>query len=229
MNLAIVQALALGASVNLIEEQRVIQLGDVQHPFFCGIMENPRAEVDTQEVVRKTSRFLNRNFIWICDSELEGAKRVFPFPEMKMDLCKLVEPKQVEAEIVQIPSDDLDEWKSVVGPTFDFEGKDVDSFAKLYKGNKNFYHMVARVNDVVVGAGTVQILKNIAVLHNITTTDKARGKGIGSRITFELLSLAKSKGCNKSMIHGSKKAEKMYARLGYETTKTVYANLFLVE
>ena len=185
MNLAIVQALALGASVNVIEGQRVIQMGDVQHPFFCGIMENPRAGVDTQEIVDKAFRLLDRNFIWICDRKLEGAKRVFPFPEMEMDLSMLVEPRQVEAEIVQVSTSDMEEWKKVVGPTFDFEGKDIESFAKLYRGNKNFYHMVARVNDMVVGAGTVQIVKNIAVLHNITTTGKSRGKGIGSRITFE--------------------------------------------
>ncbi len=225
MNLAILQALALHASIFNIKEHQVVDLG-IQHPFFSGVMVNPIEGVDINEVVSETFEVLGRSFMWICDQELEGAARVFPFYEMELKLDELKEPKEAVGEYLMVSSEDLIDWKKVVGPTYEFDKEDIDAFANLYKGNNNFFHMVVKVNDVVVGAGTLQIYQDVAILHNITTLREARGKGIGSRISFELLSLAKTKNCTRSLIHGSSGAEKMYQRLGYKTQKIVFANFF---
>lgn len=176
--------------------------------------------------MRATHEALGRSFIWTCDRPFEGADFSYEFTGMELELKSLIEPSKPEAIFEFISSKDLSLWKKVVGPTFDFEEGDIDSFVKLYEGKEKFFHVIAKIHDTVVGAGTLQIHEGVAILHNITTFPEARGKGIGSRIDFELLTFAKEQGCSRSLIQGASKAESLYQRLGYKTQKVFYANFF---
>ncbi|MEO6511504.1 MAG: GNAT family N-acetyltransferase [Nocardioides sp.] len=52
-------------------------------------------------------------------------------------------------------------------------------------------------------------------IYNVTTLDHARGRGIGTALTAQLLHEARDRGCTTSTLQSTPMAERVYARLGF--------------
>ncbi len=52
-------------------------------------------------------------------------------------------------------------------------------------------------------------------IYNVTTLDHARGRGIGTALTAQLLHEARDRGCTTSTLQSTPMAERIYARLGF--------------
>lgn len=100
---------------------------------------------------------------------------------------------------------------------------DVDSaleIANSFIKNKETYSVVATLDRMVVGFGSIFILKRIrggksAIIEDMVVSANYRGLGIGKTILEELLSFARMMGCFKISLESSKEAEKFYKASGF--------------
>ena len=77
-------------------------------------------------------------------------------------------------------------------------------------------HLIVRIDEEPVGAGTGFLDGTTLGIYNIATVEKARGQGIGTAITAALMDIGASRGCERAILHSSELGLPVYRKLGFE-------------
>lgn len=68
-----------------------------------------------------------------------------------------------------------------------------------------------------VASGSAWITGETVGLYNITSVERARGRGIGYAVTAALMNAGRELGCTHAVLHASDMGYPVYTRLGFET------------
>jgi ribosomal protein S18 acetylase RimI-like enzyme len=77
-------------------------------------------------------------------------------------------------------------------------------------------HLIARIDEEPVGAGTGFLDGTTLGIYNIATLEQARGRGVGTAITTALMDIGASRGCERAILHSSELGLPVYRKLGFE-------------
>ncbi len=80
---------------------------------------------------------------------------------------------------------------------------------------------LAYYNGNPVASSLVLYKAGVAGIHMVTTLEEARGKGIGTTITFASLKEAKKLGYETAVLHSTEMALNMYKRMGFKEYYTI--------
>jgi GNAT superfamily N-acetyltransferase len=100
-----------------------------------------------------------------------------------------------------------DEWHFAFGP-----------FLELHLGWPYFHPIVATANDHIVGVGNAIVNGDTAWLGNIVVPPPERGRGIGARLTTQLIEDCRERGAGTLVLIATEMGERVYRKLGFETT-----------
>lgn len=83
-------------------------------------------------------------------------------------------------------------------------------------------HLLGVDDGIAVATASVFFSNNVVGLYNVAVTRQARGRGYGSRISFEALSVAFGMGASECFLQTEPRSvvERLYSRLGFHTRFT---------
>jgi len=99
------------------------------------------------------------------------------------------------------------EWNTNLSITFSF-----------HLGQPYFYPIAAELDEKFIGCANGLWNKNAGWLGNIVVAAEARGQGIGSALTRNLIAFFQSKEVTHQILIATKMGEPVYRKLGFETT-----------
>lgn len=88
-------------------------------------------------------------------------------------------------------------------------------FLELVSLSNQFRWMVAFLDGRAVGTGLSYSENGVCGLYMIATVASSRGRGVGTRLTAELVSRAMAAGDNHFVLHATKLGSRIYGKLGF--------------
>jgi GNAT superfamily N-acetyltransferase len=149
-----------------------------------------------------------------------------PGMAVELDFLKKVRtPKELRIERVR-DKKALAEWTRILISTFEipFEssGLLLDLFDRVgYAPDSNLINYIGILGDETISTSTVFLEGDVAGVCNVATLPDARGKGIGTTMTFAPLQEAHKRGCRIGILHSSQMGYMVYKHLGFEQYCTI--------
>lgn len=142
--------------------------------------------------------------------------QMFCDPLMFCDGPLLLPPPNdaITVEAVQTTSDQNLYCKLVIDG-FDLLPTSATEFLDVLLQMREAYHVIARLNNEPVGAGTVILTGGGAGVYNVTTVASARRRGVGTAVMHALHTFALESGCTGTALASSAMGLPLYQRLGY--------------
>lgn len=103
---------------------------------------------------------------------------------------------------------------------------DIKYYFKFYYDSPFCFPIVALESDRIIGLANGLKNKTTGWLSHIIVANKYRGKGIGYRLTKEVMRNLTSLGCESQLLIATELGEKVYTKLGFKTT-SIY-NFYIV-
>lgn len=163
--------------------------------------------------------------------EKKGLGLLGTYPGMIVNMVDMRIPKtpnNLEIEKV-IDQEKFHLWSNVISEAFEFSEEVSKSYVSLYEktisSNGPFHHLIGKKKGKVVCTGSVLCTDSGAYLYNIVTSEKERGKGFGSYISYALIQLAYSQNIFQIGLVSSPQAASTYLKLGFKevTRYHIYA------
>jgi hypothetical protein len=155
--------------------------------------------------------------------ETKGFRKIDQWPIMSFSEFEKIEEKPIEGfEIHFIKSiDELKIWFDIVKKVL-FPKKNI-CFGTFEQKLSclNYSFVLGYYNNEPVSTGLLFTKDNISGIYMIATTVNARKKGIGTKITNELLKKSKSIGSVKVTLQSSRMAHNGYLKIGFKVIETL--------
>lgn len=143
-------------------------------------------------------------------------------PAMYCDLLEMKEQTQPHSELVVkelLSSDNLLDWIKPIAEGFG-SNDEGEAFRRLNikvsEQDGVFKHFIAFFENEVVTSGTLFMVDDVAMIHNIATKTTALKKGYGTAITSHLMSIAKELGFKHCFLESSEDGYNIYRKCGFK-------------
>jgi GNAT superfamily N-acetyltransferase len=124
-------------------------------------------------------------------------------------------PGSLGIEVISNDPGTLKEWLQIVN-TYLMTGAQLGMEIKdALLSDQSFRWMVAYLDGEPAGAGLSFEEGGVCGLYMIATVDSFRGRGVGTRITGELVSRALGSGSETIVLHATGQGERIYQNLGF--------------
>ena len=211
--------------------------------FFNGLINNHISSENATKKIKKNITFFKKRkvpFLWVLGPSSTPKKMgellikngfiIDKLQGMAYNLKTLNTEREIvnKVEIIKIENiETLKIWNDIILMGFGFP-KEVrsDFFYKAYsrillKDRASASAFLAYYDGNPVASSLVLYKAGVAGIHMVTTLEKARGKGIGTAITFAPLKEAKKLGYEILVLHSTEMALNMYKRMGFKEYCTI--------
>jgi GNAT superfamily N-acetyltransferase len=211
--------------------------------FFNGIIDNHISSENPMKKIKENINFFKKRkvpFLWVIGPRSTPKKMgellikngfiIDKLQGMAYNLKILNTEREIanKVEIIKIENiETLKIWNDIILMGFGFP-KEVrsDFFYKAYsrillKDRASASAFLAYYDGNPVASSLVLYKAGVAGIHMVTTLEKARGKGIGTAITFAPLKEAKKLGYEILVLHSTEMALNMYKRMGFKEYCTI--------
>ena len=146
-------------------------------------------------------------------------------PGMIADLSQLPDtvPYVGDLEIKRVSTEEMmADWLIPIKLAFQFPEIVLDFFLRTYvelglDENNPIRHFTAYLNGSPVACSTLYLgADQVAGIWNVATTTEARGKGIGTAVTWRACQVGVQQGCTHAILRSSEMGYNVYKRLGFE-------------
>lgn len=211
----------------------------VPHPILNGVLdtqfssENIQGQIDEAMKVFKDNNMPIMWYVWPSSQPNDLRQQLLDYglshaadnPGMLADFSTLPEEMSL-ADGVRIElvtnNEMMEDWKFVLKEGFQMPDMVMDFFLEVYKEighgeGTPTQHYLAYLDDKPVACGTIYLgTNNVCGIWNIATLEEARGKGIGTAITWKPCFDAMQKGYKYGVLLSSEMGYGVYKRLGFE-------------
>lgn len=127
-------------------------------------------------------------------------------------------PSEIVVEEL-ISSDNLLEWIKPICEGFGAGDDNGEEFrklnAKISQQDGIFKQFIAYAGNQVVSSGTLFMVEDMVMIHNIATKKDSLNKGYGSALTLKLMDVAKNLGYKDCFLESSESGYNLYRRCGF--------------
>ncbi|WP_338971744.1 GNAT family N-acetyltransferase [Spiroplasma endosymbiont of Panorpa germanica] len=188
----------------------------------------------SKSIIEKYTK-LGQNIIWVMLSESKDKLSKDQFQELKLDyevtyeamIMKLSEAVirefQVPAgyELKKLEPKYLNQFIDQIDDGFGKGVIDTTKYATILKMNneQNICEPIFLYHDSkIVATGNIYFGSQACVIDDITVNSNYRGKGLASIILYELLSKARTFGCENLLLVATKDGLPIYKKMGFQKT-----------
>ncbi|MFX1574971.1 MAG: GNAT family N-acetyltransferase [Promethearchaeota archaeon] len=211
--------------------------------FFNGVIDNHISSENPMKKIKENITFFKKRkvpFLWVIGPSSTPKKMgellikngfiLDKLQGMAYNLNILSTEREIvnKVEIIKIENmETLKLWNDIILMGFGFP-KEVpsDFFYRAFSGillnDKALASaFLAYYDGNPVASSLVLYKAGVAGIHNVTTLEEVRGKGIGTAITFASLNEAKKLGYETAVLHSTEMGLNMYKRMGFKKYCTI--------
>ncbi len=211
----------------------------VAHPMMNAVVQTnfdpETVDTDIQQVI---AYFKDRSlpfswFVWPNSGPENLGKRLlengltygYAAPDMIADLSQLPDkvPQAEGLEIERVRNEEMmADWMIPIEQAFQLPDEVNDFFFNVFislglEEDKRTRHFIAYLNGAPAACSTVLLDSyGVAGIWNVATIPDARGKGIGTAVTWQACEVAKQLGYETGILQSSEMGYNIYKRLGFE-------------